>query len=262
MEYIIVSFISFIASVVGAICGIGGGVIIKPVLDATGVLPIPTINFLSGVTVLSMSMVSFYKNQRNGTISNFNTGLAVILAIGSIVGGLTGKAIYQQLLSTMSDTSSVGSIQSSILLVITIGTLIYTIRKNNITTMNITSRPIIFAVGAGLGFFSAFLGIGGGPINLVVLFFLFSMTAKEAAIYSIFIIMFSQISSLASTVVQHNVPQFQPTMLVSIIIMGIIGGLVGARVNKTIHDRTVERLFISLMSTIIVITAFNVVKYM
>ena len=36
MIYILFGFICFCASIIGAICGIGGGVIIKPVLDAFG----------------------------------------------------------------------------------------------------------------------------------------------------------------------------------------------------------------------------------
>ena len=38
MEYVVIVAVCFFSSVVGAICGIGGGVIIKPVLDATGVM--------------------------------------------------------------------------------------------------------------------------------------------------------------------------------------------------------------------------------
>ena len=47
--------VSFLASTAGAICGIGGGVIIKPVLDLFQMASVSTISFLSGCTVLSMS---------------------------------------------------------------------------------------------------------------------------------------------------------------------------------------------------------------
>ena len=40
------------ASTVGAICGIGGGVIIKPVLDAMQIMTVQQVSFLSGCTVL------------------------------------------------------------------------------------------------------------------------------------------------------------------------------------------------------------------
>lgn len=53
--------VSFLSSIVGAICGIGGGVFIKPVLDLLQLGGVSTINFLSGCTVLSMSLYSVSK---------------------------------------------------------------------------------------------------------------------------------------------------------------------------------------------------------
>ena len=58
MVLILVFLICFFASIVGAICGIGGGVIIKPVLDAFGIMSVSAISFLSGCTVLSMTTYS------------------------------------------------------------------------------------------------------------------------------------------------------------------------------------------------------------
>ena len=50
--------VALAASVAGAICGIGGGVIIKPVLDLLHLETVTAISFLSGCTVLSMSCYS------------------------------------------------------------------------------------------------------------------------------------------------------------------------------------------------------------
>ena len=50
--------ICFFSCVVGAICGIGGGVIIKPALDMLGSIDAATVSFLSGCTVLSMTAYS------------------------------------------------------------------------------------------------------------------------------------------------------------------------------------------------------------
>ena len=38
--------VSLLASVIGGICGIGGGVIIKPTLDMLGVADLATVGFL------------------------------------------------------------------------------------------------------------------------------------------------------------------------------------------------------------------------
>ena len=61
MQQFLFLAVSLLASVAGAICGIGGGVIIKPVLDLFGLASVSTISFLSGCTVLSMSAYSVGK---------------------------------------------------------------------------------------------------------------------------------------------------------------------------------------------------------
>ena len=58
MSQLICILVSFLASVIGSICGIGGGVIIKPVLDAWNLYSVSTISFISGCIVLSMSAYS------------------------------------------------------------------------------------------------------------------------------------------------------------------------------------------------------------
>lgn len=262
MEYFIIFLVSFFSSVIGAICGIGGGVIIKPVLDATGILAVTTVSFLSGCTVLSMSVVSMYKNLRAERSFSFDRLFALVIAAGSVAGGLCGKAMYQWCLGRMPDTSRVGAVQAAVLLVITVGTLFYTLQKKRIKTQHLTSRAAIFLIGVMLGMLSSFLGIGGGPINMVALFYLFSMEFKQAAMYSIFIILFSQISSLLCTVLEGNVPEFGWSTLLLMIACGILGGCAGSRLNKKLEDGTTNRLFIGLMSVIIVINIYNIYRYL
>ncbi|MDE7334313.1 MAG: sulfite exporter TauE/SafE family protein [Lachnospiraceae bacterium] len=262
MEYLIIVAVCFFSSVVGAICGIGGGVIIKPVLDATGVMAVTTVSFLSGCTVLSMSIVSLYKNLKAKHNFTFDKMFATVLALGGVVGGLAGKEMYQGIISRLEDSSRVGAIQAFVLMVVTAGTLIYTVFKEKIHTRNIESRAVIFGIGIVLGILSSFLGIGGGPINLVVLFYFFSMETKQAAMYSIYVIMFSQISSLLSTVLKGNTPHFELEILILMISCGVLGGFAGSRINKKIDNKTVDKLFMGLMGVIICINIYNIFRYM
>ena len=54
--------------------------------------------------------------------------------------------------------------------IITLGTLLYTLNKQRIPTRDLHGRMVCILIGFFLGASSSFLGIGGGPINLVVLF--------------------------------------------------------------------------------------------
>lgn len=262
MEYVVIFLLCFCSSVMGTICGIGGGVIIKPVLDATGILAVTTVSFLSGCTVLSMSVVSMYRNMRVSRSFEFDRQFATVIAMGGVVGGLTGKWMYDCVLAQMTDMNRVGSIQAAVILVMTLGTLLYTVRKDKIRTWHLANRPVIFLVGILLGILSSFLGIGGGPINLAVLLYLFSMESKQAAMYSIYIIMFSQTASLIRTLVLKNVPPFELPVLLLMIACGILGGLVGSRINQKIDDRIEDRLFIGLLAVIVCINIFNIYRYL
>ena len=258
--YFIFLAVSFGASVAGAICGIGGGVIIKPVLDAFGAMSVSSISFLSGCTVLCMSCYSFVKAKLSGeSLVDMKTGTP--LAIGAAIGGVVGKALFQYLSSMFADQNVVGAIQSACLLVITFGTLLYTINQHKIKTRNVQNAVACIVIGTVLGISSSFLGIGGGPINLVVLFYFFSMDTKTAAQNSLYIILFSQAASLINTLVTGTLPEFGIGILILMAMGGILGGIVGRNINKKIDANAVNKLFIMLMVVIMLICVYNVMRY-
>ena len=140
---IIFFLVSISASVVGSICGIGGGVIIKPVLDAAGIMSVSSISFLSGCTVLAMSVVSVYKNVRAGT-AKLNVRTATGLAVGAALGGVAGKSMFQALKSAVGNENVVGMTQAVVLIIITLGTLIYTVCKKKDTYKGVHSALAVF----------------------------------------------------------------------------------------------------------------------
>ena len=118
-------FVSFFASVAGSICGIGGGIIIKPVLDAFGTLEVSAISFLSGCTVLTMSAYSVVK-ARISKDTAIDFSVSSYLGIGAVTGGIAGKALFQYLRSAVNSTSLLTAGQSILLFFITLAALIYT----------------------------------------------------------------------------------------------------------------------------------------
>lgn len=251
--------VSLFASAVGAICGIGGGVIIKPVLDLLHLETVSAISFLSGCTVLSMSCYSVGKAMLAGERRvSLRTGTS--LAVGAAVGGLLGNQIFAFIKSTSENQNAVGSIQSLCLAAVTLGTLLYTVNKKRIKTCRIENLAACVAIGLALGCMSSFLGIGGGPINLVALYFFFSMDTKTAAANSLYIILFSQAANVLATLIQ-GAPHFNWVVLIWMVAGGIGGGVAGRALNRRMDDRAVERLFILLMAAIILISIFNSWRY-
>ena len=261
MIHLFIFLICFCACTVGAICGIGGGIIIKPALDTFGIMSASTINFLSGCTVLAMTTYSFGKNKLAGT-SKIDQATGIPLALGAAIGGVFGKSLFQMIRSMSSDPTAISAIQAACLVIITLGTLIYTIYKSRIPTHHVTNKLACVVIGLLLGVMSSFLGIGGGPINLVVLFFFFSMDTKKAAENSLYIILFSQTASLISTLATRTVPEFNIIILCLMIAGGIIGGIMGRKINKKLDEAAVDKLFIALMILMIVMNTYNFFKYM
>ena len=260
LQSLLFFIVSFGASIVGAICGIGGGVIIKPTLDLFGWASVSTISFLSGCTVLSMSCYSVGKSMM-AKESRVDMKTGTPLAIGAAVGGIIGKQMFTAIKGMFENPNTVGAVQAICLMFITLGTLIYTIKKDKITTHHITTMVPCLVIGLILGICSSFLGIGGGPINLVVLYFFFSMDTKTAAANSLYIILFSQATSFLMTLIGRTVPEFTVITLILMVIGGVLGGMSGRIINKKIDNAAVEKLFICLMAVIILISAYNGWQY-
>ena len=257
MLHILIFIVCLLASTAGGICGIGGGVIIKPVVDALGVLSVRALSFLSGLTVLSMSCISVYK-QRKRRLVDMKTGTP--LALGAAIGGLCGKAIFDVIKSAVGE-APVGLIQSIALGVITLLTLLYMLNRAKIRTHNVRNPLLCALIGLVLGIMSSFLGIGGGPINLCVLYFFFSMDTKKAAANSLYVILYSQIFSALSTVVQGRIPTFSWLLLILRVLGGVLGGMLGHKFNEKLSAKQVDKLFIGLLVVIILICVYNACRF-
>ena len=261
MHLVIIVLVSLIASAIGAIAGIGGGVIIKPVLDSLGILEVATISFLSGCTVLSMSAYNALRSLSSGD-KGLKKEIAFPLGIGAAVGGVAGKYLFSLISSLFENTSRVGAVQSACLIVITSLTFIYTLKPSFIRSHSVKNPFASILAGLILGLISAFLGIGGGPINLMALSVLYSMNMKDAAKNSLMVIFLSQTASLLSTLITNSVPDFSILMLIMMVVCGILGGIIGRMFNKKLSQKTVRIIFLCAMVVIILLSVKNLIYYL
>ena len=238
----------------------GGGVIIKPALDALGIMQVTEINFLSGCTVLGMTCWSVGKSMVQHE-SQIDLSISTPLAIGAAVGGMAGKQLFSAVAGLFANADTAGGIQAALLCTATFATLLYTIRKDRLTMLQVRNPAVCVLIGLGLGMLGTFLGIGGGPINLVVLYYFFSMDTKQAALHSIYVIFFSQAASFVSSLAMQNVPAFDPIALAVMVVGGVAGGFVGRALNKKMSVKQVDTLFTVLLAVITLISVYNVVRY-
>ena len=263
MIYFIGFLVSFVACVVGRLCGLGGGVIIKPTLDAFNVthMSIASISFLSSCTVLAMTGYSVALAVKKHEVE-MDMKLSTALAAGSCIGGILGKSAFQKVSELLPDADTVGTVQAILMILMLIASLIFALKRNQIHCYSLRNPWGSAAIGFSLGMLSAFIGGGTGPINMTILAFVFSMSTKLAVVNSLYIILFSQLASLAQTLLSGNLPDFNPILFAGMVVFAIVGSKVGRILNKRLDETVIQRLFIVLMCLLLCMNAYNVVQYL
>lgn len=253
--------LAFAASVIGGICGIGGGVIMKPVLDMVGFASVSTISFLSSCTVISMAFYNVMKGLSQHSHA-LEKGKSDVLAVCAALGGVLGNTMFKLIRSAASNDAVIGAIQSVILLLLVFGTMLYTIFKGRITPHATNRKSVCGLIGLLLGIVSSFLGIGGGPFNLAVLHYFLGYKTKRAVENSLYIILLSQAANILMSIVTASVPPFQVSSLLLMITGGITGGIAGKAIRQRLDGKAIDKLFIILMMVIILICVTNTRKYL
>lgn len=251
--------IALCTSFIGAIIGIGGGVIMKPVLDSIGTEPTSVINLLSSFTVFMMSTVSIGMEvtKKKNAVS---IQQVLFLALGSIVGGILGAQCFQYMSGAFTDPSIPKKIQAVILGILMVGCFLYTIKKDQIHTMHITSNITKFFIGVALGTLSSFLGIGGGPFNLIVLYYFFSFTVKEASFGSLVIVFFSQLSNILTALTSGRFLTVSTSLLLAMGLAGVVGGILGRTVHHKIDEKYTNALSLGMMVVILLLCVRNALQ--
>lgn len=252
MTELIYFLVILFATFIGASAGIGGGVIIKPALDAINISDISTISFVSSCSVLTMAVYSSIKERKH--VENFDSKTVYLIGIGSVFGGIVGSRIFSHIVE-ISQPNAVKAFQSFFLALLLIGVLLNIIFK--FKTFNIKNKFFILLIGFLLGITSSFLGIGGGPINVAVFITLFSCDIKNAAIYSLTTIIFTQTSSLITLYLTKGFSQFNLKILFFALPAALLGGFLGSRFNQKATSETISKMFIFTTIGVIILNIFN-----
>ena len=255
MQYVLYFLIAIGATTVGSLTGMGGGVIIKPLMDVLHGFDVQTIGVLSSLTVFSMSVVSIGKQMLARTKIPFGT--AIPLALGSVVGGLAGEHL---IVDALQANAAVTVVQNVVLGLLILAVFLYMKNKSRIPSRQLRGAAVALLVGVFLGVCSSFLGIGGGPINVALIIYLFSFDTKTATVCSLVTILFAQISKLATVALTTGFAVFDLSIAPVMIVGAIAGGFIGASLNKKCSEAAVEKAFNAVQLVVLAIAVFNIVR--
>jgi hypothetical protein len=227
--------LGFAAGLLGSIIGLGGGIIIVPVLTFFGFSPaLAASNSIFAVFSNAIASSISYAKQRR---IEYSIGLK--LGLLSIPGTIVGAFVSSEI------TPSIFKILFALIL-ISASIYIFSKRKLEQKNYNLSKQIMILAIGASFfaGIISGLFGIGGGIIFVPLMVVVMGLSMKNAAPTSQFILLFASGSALVThTLLGH--PDFYQALLLAI--GAFVGGLVGARLSLEIKENSLKILISIVM---------------
>ena len=216
------------AGILGSMIGLGGGIVLVPVLTFLGFPPtVAASSSLFGALSNAVASTISYSRQKRIAYS-----LGLKLGLLSIPGTILGA-----FLSTDISPNSFKILFGFVL----IASAVYIFVRKRIENVEktLSAQMMIFAVGASFfaGLLSAFFGIGGGIIFVPLMIVGMGMTMKKAAPTSQLILLFSSLSGVIAHSILGHPDFFQAGLLA---IGSFIGGLIGARLSLNVKERYLQ----------------------
>lgn len=270
MEFLLLLVVAIMSGIVGALVGLGGGMILVPATlflgNTLGLVQNITPQTVVGLSVIMMifvgisSTISYMKSK---TV-DFKTGL--LFFIGSIPGTMLGAWINKGL-----DLPSFNLYFGILLIIIAIILIIRDKLKpvrwfvEHGTKFEYTDAqgkkyiygyPIWFAISLTfvVGCISGLFGIGGGSILVPAMLILFLFPPHVAVATSMFLVFLTALVNSASHIALGNVPWLYT---LPVIIGGYVGAKIGAEINKSLNS---EKLMFALRIVLLLFGIRSVVN--
>jgi uncharacterized protein len=251
--------VGVVAGLLGAMLGLGGGVVVVPSLELLAPLlidqqwPLPTIIAASQLGVLAVAVASsasyLGRKQTDGDVEQplVRMGLAFSLAPFTVWGGIIGALLGLVL------PVRVIALVFAALLVYTGIELVRGMQKPETerATPSVWARPAVFFGGV----MSGLLGIGGGTVQVPVLNILSGLPFRTAVATSTFMM---GLTALTNVIIYTASGRFEVTLAAAV----ALGILIGARLGASLANRVPVRILRGLFAILVFYSAFNLVtKY-
>ena len=219
--------LGFVAGILGSIIGLGGGIIIVPVLTFMGFSPTLAVsNSLFAVFSNSVASATMYARQKRIELS-LGWKLGLMAVPGTILGAFISSDISPDIFKIL-----------FALVLISSASYIFLKWKIEEKPVDVSTILLIFSAGASL------FGIGGGLIFVPLMVVALGISMKRAAPTSQFILMFASFSGL----IMHSMlghPDYYQALLLSI--GAFAGGILGARLSLEIKENKLKIIVIIVL---------------
>lgn len=231
--------LGFVAGILGSMIGLGGGVIVVPVLTFLGFPPTAAASnsLFAALSNAIASTVSYSKQKR--IVYPLGLKLGLLSIPGTVFGALFSTDIAPDIFKMLFGFVLIAS-----------AAYVFLRKKIEAKEKTISKQMTVFAIGASFfaGIISSFFGIGGGIIFVPLMIVGMGMAMKKAAPTSQMILLFASFSG----VIVHSLLGHPDFLQAGLLAVGsFFGGLVGARLSIDVKERYLQ----ILVSVVILIAA-------
>jgi uncharacterized protein len=249
MVTLLLLFLGFCAGLLGAMTGIGGGVLLTPILALHFAIPIREAIGTSLVAVITTSAASSSVHlQRHTTDIRLGMTLELATALGAAVMAYLVEYFNRSVLEGL---FAAFLLYSSIILLSKGGK----VKPEEDSSPGANGELVIppyepkrypLGLGASLiaGGLSGLLGIGGGPIKVPVMYIFMNVPLMVATATSNFMV---GVTAAASAMVYYRRGDILAEIAAPLAVGVFLGSLLGARLVPRIHTRIVMYLLVGVM---------------
>lgn len=250
---IICALIGFLSAFIGSLVGLGGGVILVPMMlllyDHVAGFSWANPQAIVGISLITMvftglsSSIAYYRQKK----IDIKTGL--LFLVGSIPASIIGAWI-----NTKMDTSNFTLYFGILMIFIFAIMLIDRSKLVENKPLRITDRTRTFEVEGAtyqynvnyipafilsftVGLLSSLFGIGGGTISVPAMMLFFGIPVQVAVATSMFMILFTSIFGATTHIILGHIVW---SYVIFFIIGSYIGGTIGARTSRLMKGKTLE----------------------
>ncbi|NOJ29111.1 MAG: permease [Nitrososphaeraceae archaeon] len=228
-------FIGIIAGILGALIGIGGGIITIPALTLLGLPPyVMSSSSLIGVVATSISSTITYSKKK---LIDYTTGykIGIITIPTSILGAFLAREI-----SLIDFKFYFAIILLTVAIYIVFKDKILLKNKDNLENTKDKRRLMIYPIAIIGGLISSLFGIGGGIVFVPLLILILDTKMKIASPTSQFILLFSSVTGLTTHMILGH-----PDYIYGIILAigSAIGAQFGVRLLTKVKETTLTLTF-------------------
>lgn len=249
MVTVLLVVFGFLAGILGALTGIGGGVLLTPILALHFGVPIRQAIGTSLVAVITTSAASSSVHlQRHTTDIRLGMTLELATSFGAAVMaylvGYFNRSVLEGLFVAFLLYSSITLLKSGGKLKSDKHAAAMTPENGEIPPYEPQRYPLGLSASLVAGALSGLLGIGGGPIKVPVMFIFMDVPLIVATATSNFMI---GVTAAASAIVYYRRGDIQVGIAAPLAVGVFLGSLLGARLAPRVHTKVVVYLLVAVM---------------